>query len=221
MSPISSGTISRGRPRADAVADLDARVLDVATAAFLAQGYSATSIGQIIREAKVSSKTVYARYVGKAELFLAVVERLLAPTRLNLARSLSEIDRDLLSGLLAIAMAGARHWTSSIEIGLYRLLIAEGNRFPELVEIYRRSTEPSHQILIDLLSTAASRQDLAITDAQEAARIFYGMTYTYVRDEALLGNQLSDAEVAQHVETGVRLFLRLYDPKTVASTKKI
>lgn len=212
MSASSPETRSKGRPRADAIADLDTHLLDVASSAFLAHGYAATSVAHVIRTAKVSSKTVYARYAGKQELFVAVVERLLAPTRISLARSLAAIDHDIVQGLLEIGMANARHWTAPTEIGLYRLLIAEGRRFPELVAIYRRTTEPANQILINLLDAAVLRNALEMEDPHEAARVFNHLTNTHVRDEALLGNQLSGDVVAKHVREGLRLFMRLYTP---------
>ena len=48
-------------------------ILEVATAMFLSQGYGATSIDAIARQARMSKRTFYHRFRDKADLFGAVV----------------------------------------------------------------------------------------------------------------------------------------------------
>lgn len=50
----------------------------MAAAGFLRDGYAATSIEAVAREARVAKRTFYARFPDKAALFRAVVERLIA-----------------------------------------------------------------------------------------------------------------------------------------------
>jgi AcrR family transcriptional regulator len=67
---------STGRPRRGTEAMRLEAMVAAATRAFLRDGYDAVSIGQISREAGVSTRTIYNRFRNKADLFAAVVTRL-------------------------------------------------------------------------------------------------------------------------------------------------
>lgn len=71
-SPASRRYDASGR-RAQAQANRE-RILRVATRLFLAQGYAATSIGQIAAEAGVSAPTVFAAYRGKVNLLKQAID---------------------------------------------------------------------------------------------------------------------------------------------------
>ncbi len=57
---------------------LESAILEPATAAFLADGYAATTIEAIARSCNVAKRTIYARWRGKPALFRAVLERLMS-----------------------------------------------------------------------------------------------------------------------------------------------
>src|SRR5437764_15451115 len=66
-----------GRPSRLESAQLSDRVLDVATALFLSDGFGATSIEAVAKRAGISKRTFYHRFTGKEMLFEAVVRRLI------------------------------------------------------------------------------------------------------------------------------------------------
>src|SRR6185437_6092317 len=66
-----------GRPSRLASAQLSDRILDVATALFLRDGFGATSIEAVAKRAGISKRTFYHRFRGKEVLFEAVVRRLI------------------------------------------------------------------------------------------------------------------------------------------------
>ncbi|HKF70791.1 MAG TPA: helix-turn-helix domain-containing protein, partial [Stellaceae bacterium] len=57
------------------------QILEIATPLFLTQGYGATSIEAVAKRARMSKRTVYSRFRDKAELFGAVVHRLVERMR--------------------------------------------------------------------------------------------------------------------------------------------
>src|SRR3979411_2905469 len=65
-----------GRPSRLESAQLSDRILDVATALFLSDGFGATSIEAVAKRAGISKRTFYHRFNGKEMLFEAVVRRL-------------------------------------------------------------------------------------------------------------------------------------------------
>src|ERR1700694_2745365 len=66
-----------GRPSRLESAQLSDRILDVATALFLSDGFGATSIEAVAKRAGISKRTFYHRFRGKEVLFEAVVRRLI------------------------------------------------------------------------------------------------------------------------------------------------
>ena len=66
-----------GRPSRLESAQLSDRILDVATALFLGDGFGATSIEAVAKRAGISKRTFYHRFRGKEVLFEAVVRRLI------------------------------------------------------------------------------------------------------------------------------------------------
>ena len=125
---VVSGT---GRP----VSLKAAAILEAARHVFLEQGYGDASMDAIARRADVSKATLYAYFAGKEKLFAAIVavecQRLslqmdLAGTEgLDLDQALHQIGRSFL-GLV----------TSTQGLGIYRIVVAEVARFPELGRIF-------------------------------------------------------------------------------------
>src|SRR5437879_5032155 len=66
-----------GRPSRLEAAQLAEKILDVATGLFLTQGFGATSIDAVAEQARISKRTFYHRFRDKADLFEAVVRRLI------------------------------------------------------------------------------------------------------------------------------------------------
>src|SRR3977135_3169893 len=80
-----------GRPSRLESAQLSDRILDVATALFLSDGFGATSIEAVAKRAGISKRTFYHRFNGKEMLFEAVVRRLIE-------RWTPSFDTELLEG---------------------------------------------------------------------------------------------------------------------------
>src|ERR1700688_3552419 len=123
-----------GRPSRLESAQLSDRILDVATALFLGDGYGATSIEAVAKRAGISKRTFYHRFRGKEELFEAVVRRLIErwtppfDATLFEALSLAETMRRAGEHMLGVALTPEA-------LALHRIVIAEAPRFPGLARI--------------------------------------------------------------------------------------
>ena len=126
-----------GRPTAADAIRLEATILDRATACFLRDGYAATSIESIARLCSVAKRTIYARWSGKAALFMAILQRLMAKW-LAMSGTVGESD-DLKENLVHAADKIMAVALSPEAIALHRLLIAESARFPELPVMMRNA----------------------------------------------------------------------------------
>lgn len=65
---------SRGRPRAEAAAQVGERIVEAAWAVLLEVGPEALTVDRVASAARASKQTIYARHEGKRALLLAVLE---------------------------------------------------------------------------------------------------------------------------------------------------
>jgi TetR/AcrR family transcriptional regulator, mexJK operon transcriptional repressor len=197
-----------GRPSRRESALLSDRILDVATALFLDDGFEATSIEAVAKRAGISKRTFYHRFSGKEALFEAVVRRLIerwAPPFDNAlleAPSLAEALRQIAVHILDVALTPQA-------LALHRIMIAEGERFPSLARILHELGQAAGtaRIAHDLRQRMAAGEIGAI-DADFAAEQFIMMTVTGPRRRAMgLGTPLTPAGRRRWIDATVKLFL--------------
>jgi len=201
-----------GRPTREDAAALCDRIVAVATDLFLGQGFGATSIEAVAGAAGVSKRTFYHRFRDKPDLFRAVVRRLIArwatPYEAELAvvaEQAEPIEETLLKAARRILAA-----TLSPEaLQLYRLLIAEAPRFPELALIINEQSASAGQRLGQYLAGEARAGRLALDDPAFAAEQLINMVLAGPRRRALgLGPAMKPAELDRWLRRSVALFLK-------------
>jgi TetR/AcrR family transcriptional repressor of mexJK operon len=198
---------SGGRPTAQAAALLETTILDAATAAFLADGYAATTIEAITRKCGVAKRTIYARWSGKPALFRAVLQRLMEKW-LSTAGDWTEAP-DLeaaLNGAAAQALAVA---LTPEAVALNRLLIAESARFPELpVMMQHAGASEGTARIAALLERAIAQGILPRQDTLFAAEQFLHLVLAGPQRRALgLGRPLDEQQSEIWRKAAVALFL--------------
>jgi AcrR family transcriptional regulator len=198
---------SGGRPTAEAAAQLETAILDAAIAAFLADGYAATSIEAIAKSCGVAKRTIYARWTGKPALFKAVLERLIArwlsdTSDWNEAATLQAALDQAASRILAVALTPEA-------IALNRLLIAESARFPELPMLMHQAGAGEGTARIDaLLRRAVSAGTIPPQDTLFAAEQFFHILLAGPQRRAMgLGRPLDEMQTRVWQNQAVALFL--------------
>jgi len=206
---MTGGAVPRsgGRPTAAAATLLEDVILDHATAAFLRQGYAATSIEAIARQARVAKRTIYARWQNKAALFLAVLRRLVSGW-LSSANTWQEAD-GLEAALNAAAQSILTIGLTPEAIALHRLVIAESGRFPQLKAIMDQAgVQEGVRRIAALLDQAIIAGKLPPIDTAFAAEQFQHLVLAGPQRRALgLGVELDAAERDAWGKAAVRLFL--------------
>lgn len=197
-----------GRPPAAAAGLVETLILDHATEAFLRDGYAATSIESIARQARVSKRTLYARWDDKAALFRAVLERLMtrwvatdtpAPAGVVGLRAALVLMADR---ILAIALTPEA-------LALHRLMIAESARFPELgALLHGGAAEAGITRIASALEQFVAAGALPAQDCRFAAEQFLSLVVRGPQLRALgLAPAFGAAELRQWTEGAVTLFL--------------
>ncbi|WP_439477567.1 TetR/AcrR family transcriptional regulator [Brevundimonas sp.] len=103
-------------------------ILGYARKAFVSDGYAATRIEPIAREAGVSTATLYALFGGKAQLFSAVIE----DAARDFARQMAGVRTtggDARQQLISFAEAYADFMSAPFVRAVFRLVMAERPRF--------------------------------------------------------------------------------------------
>jgi TetR/AcrR family transcriptional repressor of mexJK operon len=197
-----------GRPSRLASAQLRERILDVATALFLGDGFGATSIEAVAKRAGISKRTFYHRFRGKEELFDSVVRRLIErwmppfDAALLEAPNLAEILRRAAEHMLGVALTPEA-------LALHRIVIAEAPRFPGLARIlHDLGAAAGIERIAQYLQRHVAGGDLRPIDPRFAAEQFILMVVTGPRRRALgLGAPLGPSELRDWADHSVRLFL--------------
>lgn len=189
-------------------------ILDAARSVFFKHGYSAATTDMIQREAGVSKSTVYAYYAGKEALFFTVVETECARfvEKMNGITFRPGYLRETLS---AFAHAYLSIILSAKGLSLFRLVVAESARFPQLLQkFYDSGPLVIVSKVTQYLHEASLEGELALGGLSEkdAACIFS----TLVRGEMSL-RSLIDAEISptsQEIDywaqIAVATFMRAY-----------
>lgn len=203
-----------GKRPASPPPDKAAAVLAAAREVFLAHGFSASTTDMIQQAAAVSKSTVYSHYSNKESLFTAVVE---AECEYSIAtiRQLKFSDKHLEWILGEMARAYLDIVLSPGALSLFRVVVAEAPRFPELARrFYVAGPGAMNGLVAELLDGALSKQELDFSSVgrDAAAALFVNM----VRGEAQMqclthpSSQPSAAQRDQWANNAVASFLRAF-----------
>lgn len=186
-------------------------LLSVAGDEFVTRGFAEASVSRIARDAGVSKKTIYARFPTKDALLFAVVEDLVIRTR-NAAvdGGMTTMTGEPAQALTQFGMRIARGWTTPRDVAIYRLIISEVVRFPQLAEIFISAMEVIRSTLTNYLREQAAAGTLAITDPEAACRQFGMLAYGELRERTMLGETITEERLTATVERAVQLFLHGY-----------
>ncbi len=189
-------------------------IVEAATRVFLDLGYGAASMDAIAAEAGVSKQTVYSHFGAKEALFEAIIEdkcdQLLAPVfeafrpGHDHAKALDEVARRFLSVILAPPSTA-----------LFRVIIAESVRFPELANaFYRAGPQTAVDNLAGYLKELDEAGVIATNDSVASARQFFALLRgdLYMRRLLDLAPEPTAGEVAAVAGEAVSAFLAIHAP---------
>lgn len=111
------------------------QILTGASAVFAEHGYEGASMSAIARQAAVSKGTLYNYFANKADLFAAFVEQC-CREKLPVALAPVREDSPPREILTAVARAMVRLITQPDSLMLYRIIVSEAPRFPQLGAVF-------------------------------------------------------------------------------------
>ncbi|MCG4274232.1 TetR/AcrR family transcriptional regulator [Acetobacter senegalensis] len=181
-----------GRPDSRVSEELDLLILKTASRLFGEQGYAATSVEQIAAVAQVGKQTIYRRHPSKESLFKTVISELGQSFLVAAAPLDSVVSSDPLLTLRKTMRMLLDLVLSPETLSLSRTFIAEGWRFPDLVNHAGAHIFDPLEDLTCRLLTAVSDAGLLkkSCDLKETSRLFSGLCLGLPHQQMLFGRDI-------------------------------
>ncbi|CAN7248161.1 TetR/AcrR family transcriptional regulator [Phenylobacterium sp. LjRoot219] len=183
----------RGRPKAEDLAGLEARLIQVGRELFFRDGYGATSMSEVARAARASKTTLYSRFPSKAALFRAIVAAQIESWDTGVHHTPIEGCDTLEEVLLVYGDILMRAAMTPEFIQLNRLLYSEAGRFPELAEIAEARVRRGTDYIAGQIRAFAARNGAPCRDPEAAAELFL-MTLNGWASAVVLGGRSVGAD---------------------------
>ncbi len=184
-------------------------ILDAAADIFMERGYSAASVDSVVDKAGGSKATVYALFGNKEGLLTALV----AEGAEALVASIDALNADqpLEATLKRFGLQFLRASLDPQRASLYRLVIGESGRFPQLGDaFYQTGPATVTAKLAGFFRILAERGAIRTTEPARLAGYFLGALRGDLHFRVLFDRAArpSDAELLRHVDFVVANFLQ-------------
>jgi AcrR family transcriptional regulator len=179
-----------------------AAIMTAATEVFLEHGFGAATLDEVVRRAGGSRATLYENFGSKEGLFAAIIAEQCAKVvePLQIVPHAKGRPEDVLYAVGKRFLGVLMHPGG---LGLYRLVSAEGARFPDLVtQVFARGPKAAADHLAGYFRTQIKQGVLALADADLAARHFLEMVKGDLHTRALFG--VPPAPTVSEIEACVR-----------------
>lgn len=188
------------------------QVLEGAREVFLADGFEGANVDKIARVSGVSKATLYSYFPDKRVLFMEVVR--------SACVEQADSALDLVSGCCGprdvLRFAAERVHQALLggySLQLFRIFVAEADRFPELGPMFYESGPMAlHEQVRDYLLVAVERGELAIADTDLAAAQFVELCKAdiFLRFLFKIDEAFSEAERERVIAGAIETFMARY-----------
>jgi AcrR family transcriptional regulator len=188
------------------------QVLEGARRVFMSDGFEGASVDEIARAAGVSKATLYSYFPDKRLLFMEVA------TSECQRQARDALDRiDMTGHPRAVLKATGLHFlhfiTSQFGQQIFRMCVAESDRFPELGQkFYNSGPAVMRAEMAAYFEQAEARGELVIEDRILAADQFGELCKADIWPRLIFGvtKTVSDREIDRVVDGAVRTFMARY-----------
>ncbi|WP_299147186.1 TetR/AcrR family transcriptional regulator [uncultured Tateyamaria sp.] len=188
------------------------QVLEGARVVFMADGFEGASVDDIAKEAGVSKATLYSYFPDKRLLFMEVANTECA------RQSQAAIDNiDMSAPPREVLSQAGRHFlrfiTSQFGQQVFRICVAESDRFPEIGRaFYKSGPERMRGEMAAYFAESVTRGELRIDDLTLAADQFGELCKADLWPRLMFGviNTVSEADIDRVVDGAVETFLARY-----------
>lgn len=205
-------TWSADNPKAALMARKRTQIVDAALEAFLESGYAATSVNLIAARAGVSIKTLYRHFDDKDDLFSAVMQAACGTSESDSSNDTRPwYDLPPADALVEAGREYLEHALSAQQVALYRVVVRDAGRFPELGRRYAEQTVAIRDHLVaGYLARWAAREGWRVSSPEKVAQAFVALLKARVFEEVLLeAREVSSLEIDRLAADAARALLVL------------
>jgi AcrR family transcriptional regulator len=189
-----------------------AQVLEGARQVFMADGFEGASVDDIAKAANVSKATLYSYFSDKKLLFLQVAS---AECERQAGEAIEKIDRSAPPRVVLdqVGRHFLRFLTSTFGVQVFRICVAETDRFPELGrQFYASGPGAMRAEMVAYFEAAIARGEMAVEDKPLAADQFAELCKADIWARLVFGvsSAVSDAEIDRIVAGAVDVFMARY-----------
>jgi TetR/AcrR family transcriptional regulator, mexJK operon transcriptional repressor len=215
--PLESAPFKRGPGGRPTRAEAERRhigLLSTVFRLFLEKGWDGVSIDEISRQSGIAKRFIYARYPDKSALFAGALSRLMDKASGTLHR-VEPLPADVEEGLTAFGRKLLDLMLQPAALALYRQMIAEASRFPELARVFV-ARSGVREMVAEVLTIYVQRGAIVLAPSDSAdpavdlkllVEHFAVLVIGVPRTLALLAGRESPAEEDRRLRAAVRLFL--------------
>lgn len=188
------------------------QVLDGARAVFLRDGFDGASVDDIARAAGVSKATLYSYFPDKRLLFTEICNRE-CRYQTEAAEAAMDYSAPVEALLTFAAERIAGFLMSDFGRNMFRLVVAEGSRFPDLARaFYRNGPGLIHDRLVHHMRHLADMGALRIEDFDLAADQFAQLCKAHIHEKLIFGlaDEITPEDVRKSVAGAVEMFMARY-----------
>jgi len=188
-------------------------ILVVARELFQAQGYAATSMSEIAARLGGSKGTLYNYFRSKEELFAAFMQDNCQVGADEVFQNLGPAGEDLRRALTELGMNFMTFLLKPETMAVHRLVVAEGERFPELGRIfYEAGPKRGQESLVKFFGPLIEQGRMRPGDPLEVSRWFKDILLANIYNRKLWGviDTLTPEETRAHVDKAVEVFLAAF-----------
>ena len=188
------------------------QVLEGAREVFMADGFEGASVDNIAKAAGVSKATLYSYFPDKRLLFTEVA-RCECLRQSNHATT----DIDMSAPAAQVLRAAANHmigfFTSKFGQQMFRICVAETDRFPEVgQEFYKSGPQLVRDTLVQFFEQAIEKGEFEIDDLDLAAHQFVELCKSVIFPRMIFGVQteFTQKEIDRIADGAVDMFMARY-----------
>jgi AcrR family transcriptional regulator len=189
------------------------QILGGAREVFAEQGYERATVDRIASRAGVSKATVYNHFRDKNALFVAAVAETCDDLRERVERCLEGTGGGVEEVLRSIGEQVMTVSLSPAVVGLYRQVIAEAQRFPEIGRlVFERGTAAIQEAVASHLRRWSDAGALRIDDPRGAAVAFVALCQGDLVVRTRLGvlERPGEEQIRETVGRAVAIFVRAH-----------
>lgn len=188
------------------------QVLEGARDVFLSDGFEGASVDDIARRAGVSKATLYSYFPDKRLLFMEVAKAECV-RQADQAIETIDLNAPVRKVLTEAARQMLRFMTSDFGLRIFRICVAESERFPTLgKEFYESGPGLVRERLVGFFQMAVDRGELRIDDFDLAADQFHSLCKSDLRERLIMQviSDVSEEDRARVIDGAVDTFMARY-----------